>query len=402
VEVFRRQPVLRHPGIVVRERPWVTPVGLAVVGLVIAANAAGGVGLGVSGDALVVTAGVAVYVVVAVLFLLWADAPGPVVMGLLLAMSVAAAVTHHGDPTGSGGIGLYLGMAFAPLRLEVLRAAVTCSVGVLLFDAQLLLEAPNAGVFILVVDGGAGFFFLLGLLLRREGEQRAQVTRLLADLEASREAEKAAAALAERSRLAREMHDVLAHTLSGLVLQLEGLRLLADARGADPEVAQGLHRAHRLARTGLQESRQAITALRGGIVPGPEALPDLVAEHRAVTGHECRFVERGVPRPLGADVGLAVYRTAQEALSNVRKHAPGADVTVALCWEPNEVRLEVQDTGRPVTVGGSPPHSPGSTAGYGLTGMAERSELAGGRLEAGPTERGFRIELRLPAPQGNE
>ena len=158
----------------------------------------------------------------AVLFLLWVDAPRLVVRGLLLTMSAAAAVTHHGDPTRSGGVGLYLGMAFAPLRLDVRRAAAMCTVGVLLFDAQLLLEAPNAGVFVLVVNGGAAFFFLLGLLLRREGEQRARGTTLLAELEASREAEKAAPALTERSRLAREMHDVLAHTLSGLVLQLDG------------------------------------------------------------------------------------------------------------------------------------------------------------------------------------
>jgi hypothetical protein len=207
---------------VVQERPWVTPVGLAVVALVIAANAAEAVGFGLSGDALVVTVGVAVYTMTAVLFLLWVDAPRLVVRGLLLTMSAAAAVTHHGDPTRSGGVGLYLGMAFAPLRLDVRRAAAMCTVGVLLFDAQLLLEAPNAGVFVLVVNGGAAFFFLLGLLLRREGEQRARGTTLLAELEASREAEKAAAALTERSRLAREMHDVLAHTLSGLVLQLDG------------------------------------------------------------------------------------------------------------------------------------------------------------------------------------
>jgi signal transduction histidine kinase len=112
-------------------------------------------------------------------------------------------------------------MAFAPLRLEVRQAAAVCSVGVVLFDLQLLLEAPDAGVFLLVVDGGAAFFFLLGVLLRHEGEQRDRVARLLVELEASWDAEKAAAALAERSRLAREMHDVLAHTLSGLVLQLE-------------------------------------------------------------------------------------------------------------------------------------------------------------------------------------
>src|SRR4051794_1286565 len=134
MEASRKRPIWRHRGIVVPERPWVTSVGLGVVGLVIAANAAGAVGFGVSGDALVVTSGVVAYGIVALVFLLWADAPGPVVIGLLLSMSVAAALSHHGDPTGSRGVGLYLGMAFAPLRLDVRQAAVTCAVGVVLFD----------------------------------------------------------------------------------------------------------------------------------------------------------------------------------------------------------------------------------------------------------------------------
>ncbi len=374
-----------------------TPVGLAVVGLVVVANASGAVGFGMSGDALLVTAGVSAYVVFALLFLLWVDAPPLVSMGLVVGMSAAAALTHHGDPTSSGGIGLYLGMAFAPLRLEVRPAAAVCALGLVIFDAHLVLAAPNPGVFALVVTGGAAFFFLLGLLLRRESEQRAQVTGLLAQLEASREAERTAAALAERSRLAREMHDVLAHTLSGLVLQLDGLRMLAGARGADREVGEGLERAHRLARTGLLESRQAITALRGEAVPGPELLPDLVAEHRAATGHECRLLEHGTPRTLPADVRLTLYRTAQEALSNVRKHAPDAEVRLALHWGDDQVLLEVEDTGQPVSVGGAPTPSADSGSGYGLTGMAERAQLAGGSLEAGRTDTGFRIALRMPA-----
>lgn len=376
-----------------------TPVGLAVVGLVVAANAAGAVGFGGSGDALVVTAGVAAYVVFALLFLLWVDAPRPLNMALVVGMSAAAALTHHGDPTSSGGVGLYLGMAFAPLRLDVRPAAAVCVLGVAIFDAQLLLDAPNADVFILVVTGGAAFFFLLGLLLRREGEQRTEVTRLLSELRASQEAEKAAATLAERARLAREMHDVLAHTLSGLVLQLDGLRLLAGARGADPELREGLERAHRLARTGLLESRQAITALRGEAVPGPELLGALVAEHREATGRECRLVEEGVPRSLAADARLTLYRTAQEALSNIRKHAPRAVVRVRLSWQHDEVLLEVDDTGHALAVGSVPAPAAADGSGYGLTGMAERAQLAGGSLETGPTEVGFRVVLRLPIPQ---
>jgi signal transduction histidine kinase len=174
--------------------------------------------------------------------------------------------------------------------------------------------------------------------------------------------------------------------------------LLARSRGADAEVRQGLDRAHRLARTGLQESRQTITALRGEAVPGPELIPALVAEHREATGRPCRLVEHGTARPLPPNSRLTLYRTAQEALSNVRKHAPGAEVTVLVSWEEDQVRLEVDDTGQLVTVGAGQSVER-SDAGYGLTGMDERAQLVGGTLEAGPTDRGFRVVLQLPVPQ---
>jgi signal transduction histidine kinase len=377
------------------ERRWLTSVGLAVVGLVVAANAGSSVGLGTSGDALVVTVGVVVYATAAVVFLLWSDAPGPVTVGLLLVMAVASAATHHGDPTGTGGVGLYLGMAFAPLRLDLRTAAVVSVLGVLIFDAQLALEAPNAPVFMLVVDGGAAFFFFLGTLLRRESEQRRRVARLVDQLQESREAEKASAALAERSRMAREMHDVLAHTLSGLVLQLEGAQLLARSQGADRDLMSALERAHALAHTGLGEARHAITTLRGESLPGPELLPALVAEHRASTGSSCRFTVSGTPVELPSDARLAVYRVAQEALSNVRKHAPGAAVEMCLTWLDDAVVLSVEDSGSP---GGPGSAGPGGTdeGGYGLTGMAERADLLGGRLTALPTSDGFRVELWAP------
>jgi signal transduction histidine kinase len=321
-------------------------------------------------------------------------------MFLLLVMAAASTATHHGDPTGTGGIGLYLGMAFAPLRLDVRTAAVVSLVEVLMFDVQLALEAANPLVFILVVDGGAAFFFFLGVLLRHEQAQREHVARLLVDLERSREAEKAAAALAERSRLARELHDVLAHTLSGLALQLEGATALARSPSADDQLTTVLDRAHGLARTGLAEARHAISALRGSVLPGPELLPDLVAEHRAATGVECSLVTTGEPRELTAEGRLAIYRSTQEALSNIRKHAPGARVDVHLHWDHEAVSLLVEDCDprprRPQevtsTAGPTGPVGPG----YGLTGMAERAAALGGRLEVGSTATGFRVALDLP------
>ena len=383
------------------ERRWVTPAGLAVVGLVVLANAAGKVGLGTSGNALVITISVAVYTVAAVVFLLWFTAPRSATIALLLVMAIAATATHHGDPTGTGGIGLYLGVAFAPLRLPVRTAAVVAAVSVLLFDVQLLLEAADPGVFVLVVDGGAAFFFVLGVLLRREREQRLEVAQLLAELEASRETEKEAAALAERARLAREMHDVLAHTLSGLALQLQGAKALARSlapRVDTEELVEAVDHAHGLARDGLAEARQAISALRGAHLPGPETLGALVEEHRLATDTTCRLHVEGVPGELPADGRLALYRTAQEALSNVRKHAPGAAVDVRLAWEPTAAVLVVEDqAGRAARI----PSERSDGGGYGLVGMAERARLLGGDLEAAPTATGFRVALRLPL-QGAE
>ena len=275
------------------QQRWELPVGLAVVALVVLANAGSSVGLGTSGNALVVTLAVALYTAAALVFLLWFDAPVRITVALLLVMAAASAVARHGDPTGTGGIGLYLGVAYAPLRLPRRTAVAVAAVSVLLFDVVLALEAPNAAVFITVVTGGAALFFLFGLLLRSEQEQRARADRLVVELERSREAEKTSAALAERARISREMHDVLAHTLSALVMQLEALAIKAE-RTADP-LADGLSRAHRLAGDGLGEARQAVAALRGDTVPGPTVLDQLVAQHEAATSTPCTLDVRGQP-----------------------------------------------------------------------------------------------------------
>jgi signal transduction histidine kinase len=372
------------------QQRWELPVGLAVVALVVLANAGSSVGLGTSGNALVVTLAVALYTAAALVFLLWFDAPVRITVALLLVMAAASAVARHGDPTGTGGIGLYLGVAYAPLRLPRRTAVAVAAVSVLLFDVVLALEAPNAAVFITVVTGGAALFFLFGLLLRSEQEQRARADRLVVELERSREAEKTSAALAERARISREMHDVLAHTLSALVMQLEALAIKAE-RTADP-LADGLSRAHRLARDGLGEARQAVAALRGDTVPGPTVLDQLVAQHEAATATPCTLDVRGQPVDLPPEASLAVYRTVQEALTNARKHAVGAPVHIQLDWRPDCAVLEVYNYSGTANTG---LHDAGG--GHGLTGLAERAALLGGHLHAGPTGDGFRVRLEVPA-----
>jgi signal transduction histidine kinase len=209
------------------------------------------------------------------------------------------------------------------------------------------------------------------------------------ELKASRAAHAESAALAERGRVARDMHDVLAHSLSALALQLEGTRLLARDRGADPEVIAAVERAHHLAGEGLAEARDAIAALRGEELPGPERLQHLAS---AFAG-DAHVTVIGEPRELSSEARLAVYRTAQEALTNVLRHSAAERVELRLEYLADGTRLVVDDhgPGAPVAVG--PPSAGG---GYGLTGMRERAELLRGRLSAGPTADGFRVELWLP------
>jgi len=140
-----------------------------------------------------------------------------------------------------------------------------------------------------------------------------------------------------------------------------------------------------MARDGLAETRQALSALRGEMSPLEDYLSDLVAQAEGA-----RVVVEGERQTLTAEASQAVRRVAQEALTNVRRHAPGAKVWVRLEYGEGEVTLDVRDSG------GSPGELAHSGGGYGLLGMRERAELLGGSLEAGPYEEGFVVTLRVP------
>jgi signal transduction histidine kinase len=233
-------------------------------------------------------------------------------------------------------------------------------------------------------------------LVRRLLEGRSEAEALVEELRESRAAHAASVALAERGRVARDMHDVLAHSLSALALQLEGARLLARDRSADPEVVASIERAHHLGAGGLAEARQAIAALRGDELPGPERLPALADAFGEHSDARATLDVTGEPRELSSEARLALYRTAQEALTNVRRHSAADRVEIALRYADDGTTLVVQDfgPGAPVAVVGG---TNGAGGGYGLTGMRERAELLGGRLSAEPTAHGFRVELWLPA-----
>ena len=196
------------------------------------------------------------------------------------------------------------------------------------------------------------------------------------------------AVLAERARIAREIHDILAHSLSAQLVHLEGARLLLRA-DRSTEALDRVERARELAKNGLEEARRAVAALRDDTPPLPSALDALAEEFREATGRECTLDILGPRRRLPPEIELAMIRTAQEAVTNVRRHAPGSPVALRLDFRDGACELEV------VNPPSDHPGTPGG--GYGLVGMRERAELLGGALEAGETEDGFRVRLRVPA-----
>ncbi|MFI7535417.1 sensor histidine kinase [Streptosporangium sp. NPDC049376] len=205
---------------------------------------------------------------------------------------------------------------------------------------------------------------------------------------AARSAQEREAVLAERARIAREIHDILAHSLSAQIVHLEGARMLLRADRAG-EALERVERAGDLARNGLEEARRAVSALRENQPPLPEALRRLAEEFHAATGQECALLTSGRQRRLPPETELAVIRTAQEAVTNVRRHAPGSPATVRLGFHGGSCELEVTN---PLA---DSPGTPGG--GYGIVGMRERAELLGGTLESGEREGIFLVRLRVPA-----
>jgi signal transduction histidine kinase len=237
----------------------------------------------------------------------------------------------------------------------------------------------------LLAGPGVCLVALMAGLIRRQNETLAEETRL------AREEQARAAALAERARIAREIHDVLAHSLAALTVQLETADALLESGRAE-QARRSVVRAGQLAREGLAETRRAIGALRGETLPLPELLAGLASGYRADLGAPASVRVDGQPRDVNPDLALAVYRTAQEAMTNVRKHAPGAPVALTLRYGTGDVELAVESAAPP----GTQRPLAGSGGGYGLTGLRERAELAGGEFTAGPDGDGWRVDVRIP------
>jgi signal transduction histidine kinase len=295
------------------------------------------------------------------------------------------------EPGGLGIVGLFVAVLMLARRAPQ-RLAFPLSIAAFVVLA-VIAATVGGGAVTLVGVIALGALAGMTYLATRLGETSEQAEQLLVELEQTRAAEARAAGLAERQRLAREMHDVLAHSLSGLMLQLEGARMLAADDPGDPRLPPAIERAHHLGQTGLEEARRAIGMLRDDVLPGPDRLPDLAAQFQADCGIPCQLTVSGEARELGSEARLAVYRVAQEALTNITKHARPERVEVCLAYEPRGTRLTVED----FADGQTPALPADGDGGYGLTGMRERAELLGGQLTTAATPDGFRVELEVPA-----
>ncbi len=269
------------------------------------------------------------------------------------------------------------------------RAAALVAAG----PVATLVTALAAGHKLGVVLGGVAAALsgtVIGISRRLAQEHTVQAARMQIT-EARAEAEAARAELlAGRNHLARELHDVLAHTLSALSLQLEALDALISAdRPAPAEVRSQLDRTKRLVRDGLDEARGAVQALREDAPPLEDQLAKLAGDRHA------EIEIAGMPRQLPPDVSLTLYRVAQEALTNTVKHAPGAAVHIRLGFHDERVSLSVANGPGRANGNGSPLADSGS--GYGLQGIRERVLLIGGQVEAGPADEGWLVQAEVPA-----
>ncbi|SNT62037.1 Signal transduction histidine kinase [Actinomadura meyerae] len=236
------------------------------------------------------------------------------------------------------------------------------------------------------------------------------------------------AVMRERARIARELHDVVAHSVSMIAVQAETAPYTMD--DLSPEARAGYTEIAKTAREALVEMRRLLSVLRADATPEPDAanspqprldrLPDLIEQHRGAGGRVDLAVH-GDPRTLSTTVELSAYRIVQEALTNARRHAPGAGVQVELMFLADRLAVRVHDDGAsaptrvlnrdaanprtavldpagPTSVDGrTGPRPPESGGGHGLVGMRERATMLGGRFSAGPAaEGGFLVEAELP------
>ena len=274
--------------------------------------------------------------------------------------------------------------------LVVLAVTSIMAVGFLAQDAR-----PIEGLVLPFVILGPTWF--VGDVVRGRRIEAQRRVEALEQTQREREARLAAAAVEERRHVARELHDVVAHAVSVMVIQAGAARQVV--RTSPEQAEQSMLAIESVGRDAMTELRRFLGALSdddeaAGIAPQPgiEALPTLLDRVREA-GLAASLQTDGAPRPVPASLDMTVYRIVQEALTNALRYAREAATLVHLSWEPDQLRVEILDDG--------PATASGEGSGRGLVGMHERASLIGGRLEAGPRiGGGYAVRAWLPLDPG--
>jgi signal transduction histidine kinase len=316
------------------------------------------------------------------------------VLGVVTA--AAGMVAAWGSASLPFGVLLGLALYFSALGLPrpksiVLALGVAAALGAtVVYSAFTVMRAPVASEIVENFVPLAGAWFIADSVAARR--------RYQAGLAAQADRERAAEVREERVRIAREMHDVVAHALAVITVQAGVGRCLADKRPEKASAALGS--IETIGRTAQDELRVVLGLLRDGeagtapLAPAPRLidLKDLADTVRA-SGIRVELRMSGTDRRLSPSLELSIYRVVQEALTNVVKHAPGARAATELTVSAGKVRLDVRDDGGP---GGEAPRA-GLGTGHGITGMRERIGAFGGWLVAGPTPGGgFQVTAEVP------
>lgn len=312
---------------------------------------------------------------------------------LVSGLAVAAAgiaVVCSGSSSNLGWFGLCVLAGWCALFATTTQTLVFAGGLVVVLGVQWIFVNEDAGGGAWIA--GTVFTTIACVMARRERD-------LLDELRAAQAGLAGRARAEERNRIAGEMHDVIGHALTVSLLHVSSARLALDD---DPDEARAsLAEAERLARQSLTEVRQAVGMLRelpSSSVPLPHAaqLPDLVESFRRA-GRSVELVVDGDPSTVSTTTGLTVYRIIQESLTNVVRHAPSASARVRLEMSADRIRVTIDDDGGAAATSGRSSHD-----GVGIIGMRERAEASHGRLVAGPTAAGWRVEAELPSSAAAE
>jgi signal transduction histidine kinase len=294
-------------------------------------------------------------------------------------------------------VALYTVAAQRPRR-TALAAAALLEVGVVLAAVRFS-PARDLLTSLVFLTGLAAAAFSIGTTVRNRRAYLGALVERAAWLERDRDQQARLAATAERARIAREMHDVVAHSLTVVVTLAEAAS--ATAATDPPAAREAMGQVARTGRTALAEMRRLLGVLRAdptdagddrAPVPGLHRLDELVDDARAA-GLPVRLTISGAARPLPSTVDATAYRVVQESLTNALRHAVDpTGVRVVLRWRDDALLVEVRDDGRP--------GAPAATGGHGLAGMRERLALFGGSLTSGPGPGGgWTVSAVLPVEQ---